>query len=118
METLHGLDVAPNLCKFPFTVLCAIAAEWVVCRFVTGGAHFAPIQGLRFHPFHLLGFHFICTLQWCKHCNGLDGAPNLRKYSIHGAERNCSRGDSLQVRHIWFAFCSDPGFAFLGSPSP
>ena len=84
--TLHwckhctGLDVAPNLRKFPFTVLCVIAAEGVVCRSVTVGAHTAPTQCLRFQALHLLGFLFIGILHWCKHCTGLDVAPNLRKF--------------------------------------
>ena len=68
--TLHwckhctGLDVAPNLRKFPFTALCVIAAEWVVGRSVTVGAHFAPTQGFRFQSLHLLSFLFLGTFHW------------------------------------------------------
>ena len=142
--TLHwckhctGLDVAPNLRKFPFTALCVIAAEAVVCRSVNVGAHFAPTKDLRFQALHLLSFLFIGTLHWCKHCTGLHLAQNLRKFAftaqcvtsaevvvcrsvavqIHGAVRNCGRGGRFQVRHRWCAFCTDPGFTFSGSPSP
>ena len=84
--TLHwckqctGLDVAMKLRTFPFTAMYVIAAEGVVCRSVTVGAHFAPTQGLRFQALHLLSFHFTCTLHWCKHCTGLDVALKLRKF--------------------------------------
>ena len=66
--------------KFPFTALCVIAAEGVVCRSVTVGAHFAPTHGLRFQALHLLNFHFTCTLHWCKDCTWLDVALKLRKF--------------------------------------
>ena len=85
IRTLHwckhctGLDVVPNLRKFPVMALCVITAEGGVCMSVTVGAHFAPTKGLRFQVLHLLSFLFICTLHWCKHCTGLDVAPNLRK---------------------------------------
>ena len=45
-------------------------------------------------------------------------SPEFAKISIRGAVRNCSRGCSLQVRHRWCAFCTDPGFTFSGFPSP
>ena len=84
--TLHlckrctGVHVDPNLRKFPFTAVCVIAAEGLVCRSVPVGALFAPTQGLCFQTLHPLSIIFIGTLNWCKHCNGLDVAPNLRKF--------------------------------------
>ena len=86
--TLHwwkhctGLDEAPNLREFPFTELRVTAAEGVVCMTVTIGAHFPPKQRLHFQTLCLLGFLFICTLHWCKHCTSLDVAPNLRKFPM------------------------------------
>ena len=74
------LDVESNLRKFSFTALCVITAEGVLCRCVPFGALFAPTQGLRFRALHLLSFHFICTMHWCKHCSGLYLAPNLLKF--------------------------------------
>ena len=68
--------------KFPFTTLCVIAAERLVCWSVPVGSLFAPTQGLHFQAFHHLSFHFICTLHWCKHCTGVDVAPNLRKFPL------------------------------------
>ena len=68
--------------NFPFTALCVIAAEGVVCRSVTAGTHFAPTQGLRFQANHHLSFLFREILHWCKHCTGLDTAPNLCKFSF------------------------------------
>ena len=86
--TLHcckhfiGLEVAPNLRKFPMTVLCGIAADEVVCRPVLVCAPFTPSLGLHFQPPHLLSFLFICTLHWCKHCTGKNVASNLRKFPL------------------------------------
>ena len=86
--TLHcckhctGKNVASNLRNFPLTALCGIAADGVVCMPVLVCAFFAPTQGLHFQALRPLGFLFICTLHWCKHCTGLDVAPNLRKFSM------------------------------------
>ena len=74
------IEAAPNLGKFPFTALCRIAADGVVCRAVLVGAPFATTQDFRFLALHLLSFHFIYTLHWCKHCTWLKVAPNVGKF--------------------------------------
>ena len=86
--TLHwckhctGLEVAPNLGKFPLTALCVIAAEVLVCLPVLVDALFAPSNGLHFQTQQHLGFLFICTLRRCKRCTRLEVAPNLRKFPL------------------------------------
>ena len=75
-------EVAPNFPKFPLTALCGIDAERVVSRPVLDGTLLAPTQGLHFQALLPLSFFFICTLQWCKHCTGLDVAPNFGKYLL------------------------------------
>ena len=74
------LEVSPNSRKFPFTAQCGIAAGGVVCWPVLDGALFSPTQGLHFQAFHPLRFLFMGTLHLCKHCTGLEVAPNLRKF--------------------------------------
>ena len=64
------LEVAPNFRKFPFTALCGIAADEVVCRPVFDRVPFVPTKGLHFQALHHLSFLLICTLRWCKHCTG------------------------------------------------
>ena len=76
------LEVAQNFCKFPFTALCGIGADEVVCRPVLDRAPFLPTQGLHFQALHHLSFFLICTLRLCKHCTGLKVFPNLRKSSF------------------------------------
>ena len=84
--TLHwckhctGLDVARNLLKIPFTPLCGIGADEVVCRSAHDGAPFVPTRGLHVQALHPLSFLFIYTLDWCKHCAMLEVFPNLRKF--------------------------------------
>ena len=100
--TLHwckhctGLEFVPNFRKFPLTALYRIDAERVVSRPVLDCTPFEPTQGLHFQVLLPLSFLFKCTLQWCKHCTGLEVAPNLRKFpltalGIVGAERVVSR---------------------------
>ena len=43
---------------------------------------FCTNQCLHFQALHLHGFHFICTLHWCKHCIRIEVAPNLGKFAI------------------------------------
>ena len=86
--TLHwykhcpGVEVAPNLHKFPLTALCLIAAEGVVYWPVLAGALYAPSHGLHFQAHQLFSFHFTCTLHWSKHCPGVEVAPNLHKFLL------------------------------------
>ena len=76
------LERAPNLRKFPLTAQCEFEADGVVSRPVLVGTYFAPNQGLLFQALHPRSFLFICALYWCKHCTGLEGPPNLRKFSL------------------------------------
>ena len=62
------LAVAQNFCKFPFTSLCGIGVDEVVCRPVLDRAPFLPTQGLHFQALHYLSFLFICTFPCCYHC--------------------------------------------------
>ena len=71
-----GLEVAPNLRKFPFTAICEVAACRIVCSPVLDGAPFVPTQGLHFQALHPLNFLFMCTLHWYKRCTGLETSPN------------------------------------------
>ena len=77
-----GLEVSPSMGKFPFKALCEIAADGVVSKPVLVGMLFAPTQGLLFQTLLLRSFLFICTLHQCKHCTGLEGAPNVRKFPL------------------------------------
>ena len=86
--TLHwckdcaGLEVAPNMGKFPLTAPCKFEADGVVSKPILVGILFAPIQGLHFQALHPLSFLSICTLHWCKHCTGLEVAPNMGKFPL------------------------------------
>ena len=88
IHTLHwckhctGLEADPNFRRCPFTALCRIAADGVVCTPVLVRAPFAPTQSLHFQALHLFSFLFICTLHWCKHCTRLEADPNFRKFSF------------------------------------
>ena len=68
--------------KFPFTALCGIGADDVVCRPVLDRAPFTPTRGLHFQFLHPLSFLFICTLHWCKHCTVLEVTTNVRKFPM------------------------------------
>ena len=57
-----GLDVAPNLRKFPLTALCGIDSERVVSRPVLDGTLLALTQIFHFRALLPLTFIFICTL--------------------------------------------------------
>ena len=90
-----GLAVAPNLRKFPLTALWRIHAE-ILCRPVHKGTPFIPIHILHLQALLPHSFIFICTLHWCKHCTGLEVAPNFRKFPLTAlcgidAERVVSR---------------------------
>ena len=76
------LAVTTNVCKFPMTALCGIAAHEHICRPVLVGALLAPTQGLHFQAHHPLNFLFICTLHWCKNCTVLEVTANVRKFPI------------------------------------
>ena len=76
--TLHwckrctGLEVAPNVCKFPLTVLvCEFAVHAEVWRPNLVGTLFSPTQALLPRS-----FLFTCTLHWCKRCTGQEVAQN------------------------------------------
>ena len=73
--------------KLEISALPRIAADGVVCGPVLVGAPFTTTQGLHFQALHLLSFHFICTLHWCKHCTQLEVAPNLGKFAITAIRR-------------------------------
>ena len=77
-----GIHVAPNFRKFPLTVLCGIDAERVLFSPVHDGTLFALTQILHFQALHPVTFLFICTLHWCKHCTGVEVAPNFRKFPL------------------------------------
>ena len=103
--------------NYSANINCEIAADGVVCGPVLVGTLLAPTQGLQFHALHPLSFLFICTLHWYKHCTVLEVTTDVRKISNDGGMRNCSTGTNLQARPRRYAFCTDPGFTFSGSPS-
>ena len=86
--TLHwckhctGLEVVPNFCKYPLTALRGIDSERVVSRPVIDDTLFAPTQIFHIQALLPLTFLYICTLQWCKRCTGLEIAANLRKFPL------------------------------------
>ena len=106
------LNVTTNVRKFPITVLCEIAAHVAVCGPVLVGTLLVPTQGLQFQAVHPFSFHFICTLNWCKHCTVLEVTTEVRKISNDSAMRNDSAGTNLQDRPRRHGFCTDPGFTF------
>ena len=90
--------VAPNLRNFPLKAPCGDARDGVVRRPVKVGALFAPTQGLHFRTLHPLSFLLICALHWCKHCTGIQVAPNLRAVSLMAL---CgAAGDGVVLRPV------------------
>ena len=77
-----GLEVTANFRKFPLTPLYGVVGDGVLWRPVTLGAVFPPTQRLHFWAHHILSFHLICTLGWCKHCTGQEVAANFRKFPL------------------------------------
>ena len=59
VQTLYRSRCSPEFAQISIHGAVRIAAEGVVCRSVTVGAHTALTQGLRFQAFHLLCFLFI-----------------------------------------------------------
>ena len=76
------LEVAANFHKLSFTEQCGIDAERVVSWPVHDCTLFPPTQGFYFQVLLPLSFLCICTFHWCKHCTGLDGAPNFLKFQL------------------------------------
>ena len=112
VQTLYRLKVAPNLGKFVISALCRIEADGVVCGPVLVGAPFAPTQGYHFKALHLLSFHFMSTLHWCKHCTRLEVATKLGKFTISALRRIVADGVVCGHVHVDAPFAPTQGLQF------
>ena len=80
VQALYRARCSPEFTQISIHGAMRNSSAGSICRSVPVGALIAPTQGLHFQAFHHLSFHFISTLHWCKHCTGVDVAPNLRKF--------------------------------------
>ena len=76
------LEVTMNVCNFPMTAFCGIAAQRLIYRPVLNGTLSATTRRLYFKALHPHRFLFICTLHWCKHCTVLEVTTNVRKFPM------------------------------------
>ena len=82
VQTLHRAKCSP---KFPQISIDGTMTS--SCRSFFAGpsmtVRFLPRpRFLHFQALFPLSFSFICTLQWCKYCSGVEVIPNFRKFPL------------------------------------
>ena len=112
VQTLYLGRGSPKFAEISIDGLYGAAGDGVVCRPVPVGAPFAPTQRFHFQALLPLSFLFICTFHWCKHCTGVEEAPNLRKFSFTALRGIAADGVVCRPAPVDAPFAPTQGFHF------